>query len=222
MDLGHAEARAEQRFSGPYHLVWPRDLYHASTALKAAGDDAAARRAVTYLWQVQKPEGDWWQNTRVDGTPKWETTQMDQVALPIVLAWWLNMKGADDWTHVERAADYLIANGPQTPNERWENQNGYSPNTIAAEIAGLVCAADIARRNGHADKAATYERTADEWRDNVERWTATTNGPYSPKPYYVRVTKDGQPNNADRPTRWATTSTGRSTSARSSTTRSWR
>ena len=118
---------------------------------------------------------------------------MDQVALPIVLAWWLGMRTADDWSHVEKAADYIVANGPDSPNERWENQSGYSPNTIAAEIAGLVCAADIARRNGDADKAAEYERIADEWRANVERWTATTNGPYSPKPYYLRVTKDGEP-----------------------------
>ena len=35
----------ERRFSGPYHLVWPRDLYHAATAQQAAGDDAAARPA---------------------------------------------------------------------------------------------------------------------------------------------------------------------------------
>jgi glucoamylase len=183
-----------RQFSGPYHLVWPRDLYHASTALKAAGDEAAARRAVEYLWQVQKPAGDWWQNTRVNGTRKWETTQMDQVALPIVLAWWLGMTSADDWSHVQRAADYLVANGPRTPNERWENQDGYSPNTIAAEIAGLVCAADVARRNGAAEKATTYEQTADAWRNGVDNWTATANGPYSPRPYYVRITKDAKPN----------------------------
>src|SRR3954467_12625818 len=184
----------DRQFSGPYHLVWPRDLYHASTALKAAGDGAAARRAVEYLWQVQKPAGDWWQNTRVNGTRKWETTQMDQVALPIVLAWWLGMTSADDWSHVQRAADYLVANGPRTPNERWENQDGYSPNTIAAEIAGLVCAADIARRHGADEKATTYEQTADAWRNGVDSWTATTNGPYSPRPYYLRITKDANPN----------------------------
>ena len=79
-------------------------------------------------------------------------------------------------------------------NERWENQSGYSPNTIAAEIAGLICAADIARRNGDEAKAQTYEKTADAWQKSVEGWTATTNGPYSPKPYYLRVTKDGNPN----------------------------
>jgi glucoamylase len=111
-----------------------------------------------------------------------------------VLAWWLGMASANDWSHVQRAADYLVANGPRTPNERWENQDGYSPNTIAAEIAGLVCAADIARRNGAPAKAATYDQTADAWRNGVDSWTATSNGPYSPKPYYLRITKDANPN----------------------------
>jgi glucoamylase len=185
-----------RQFSGPYHLVWPRDLYHASTALKSAGDAGAAGRAVDYLWDVQRDDGAWWQNTFVNGEKKWETVQMDQVSLPIVLAWWLGRTDATDWTHVEKAADYVVANGPRTPNERWENQDGYSPNTIATEIAGLVCAADIARRNGHADKADVYERTADAWQQGVESWTATTNGPYAPKPYYLRITKDAQPDNA--------------------------
>ena len=183
----------ERRHSGPYHLVWPRDLYHAATAQKLAGDDAAARRQVQYLWSVQKADGSFWQNTFVNGEEKWTTEQMDQVGLPIVLAWWLGMTSADDWKHVKRAADYIVANGPVSDNERWENQSGYSPNTIAAEIAGLVCAADIARRNGDGASASTYEQTADAWQKSVESWTATRNGPYSSKPYYLRVTKDGNP-----------------------------
>ena len=146
----------ERRFSGPYHLVWPRDLYHVATAQKAAGDDAAADRLLDYLWRVQKPAGDWWQNTFVDGREKWTTEQLDQVSLPIVLAWWLGRTGATDWAHVERAADYLVNNEdrPRSNQERWENQDGYSPNTIATEIAGLICAADIARKNGADGKAA--------------------------------------------------------------------
>ena len=60
----------------------------------------------------------------------------------------------------------------------------------------LICAADIARKNGRADKAGTYEALADDWQQRVESWTATTNGPYSPRPYYLRVTKDGMPDNA--------------------------
>ena len=179
--------------SGPYHLVWPRDFYHAATAQKAAGDDAAAARLVDYLWRVQKPDGSWWQNTRVDGTPHWTGEQMDEIALPIVLAWWLGRTSADDWGHIKRAADYVMTNGPDTGQERWENQSGWSPNTIATEIAGLICAADVARKHGEDERADEYEARADEWEAMVEFWTATENGPYEPRPYYLRVTKPATP-----------------------------
>ena len=184
--------RREQ--SGPYHLVWPRDFYHVATAQKAAGDDAAADRLMDYLWQVQKPDGSFWQNTKVDGTEWWTGLQLDQVALPVVLAWWLERRGAEDWVHVREAADFIVANGPTTEQERWENQSGWSPNTIATAIAGLVCAGDIARANGDPVRADRYEALADKWQRSVEAWTATRNGPYSPKPYYLRVSKDGNPN----------------------------
>ena len=185
----------DKETSDPYHLVWPRDFYHAATAQKAAGDDAAANRLVDYLWEVQKPDGSFWQNTRVDGTPVWQSEQLDETSLPVVLAWWLGRTAPADWDNIRAAADYLMSNedGPRTGQERWENQDGYSPNTIATEIAALVCAADVARRNGDADRAAAYEARADEWQSKVESWTATTNGPYSPRPYYLRVTKDGNP-----------------------------
>jgi glucoamylase len=189
----------ERRFSGPYHLVWPRDLYHVATAQKAAGDGAAAERLLEYLWEVQKDDGSWWQNTFVNGDEKWTSEQMDQASLPIVLAWSLGRKTAIDWQHVQKAADYVVANGPDTGQERWENQGGWSPNTIATEIAGLICAADIARANGADVKATNYELKADEWQQKVESWTATSTGPYSPKPYYVRVTKEASPGAGPNP-----------------------
>jgi glucoamylase len=183
----------DRRHSGPYHLVWPRDLYHVATAEESAGDHAGARRLLDFLWSVQKDDGSFWQNTFVNGTEKWTSQQLDEDSLPIVLAWWLGRRGAADWAHVQKAADYIAANGPDSDQERWENQSGFSPNTIAAEIAGLICAADIARANGAAAKAASYEALADSWQKSVESWTATTNGPYSPRPYYLRLTKTGQP-----------------------------
>jgi glucoamylase len=187
--------------SGAYHLVWSRDLYQIATALIAAGDTAGANRAVDYLFFTQqKPDGSFPQNSLVDGTPHWGNLQLDEVALPIVLAWQLGRTGGTLYRdHIKKAADFLVSfrgeqRAPWTPQERWENQSGYSPGTIASEIAGLVCAADIARRNGDAVSAARYERIADDWQSRVEGWTATTNGPYSSQPYYLRLTKDGKPN----------------------------
>ena len=92
----------------------------------------------------------------------------------------------------------MISKGPATPQERWEEEAGYSPSTIAAEIAGLVCAAEIARRNHDDASAKTYLATADEWARNVERWTATTSGKYGDKNYYIRISDDDDPNDGAR------------------------
>ena len=92
---------------------------------------------------------------------------MDQVGLPIVLAWQLGRSGARDWRHIRKAADFIVEHGPGSEQERWENQDGYSPGTIAAEIAGLVCAAAIARVNGDDARVATYLKNADSWAGKV-------------------------------------------------------
>jgi glucoamylase len=182
--------------SGPYHLVWSRDLYQIATGLLAAGDRQGAERALDHLFQVQqKPDGSFPQNAEVDGTPRWTSLQLDEVALPLVLAWQLGRDDARTYTeHIRKAADFLVANGPASPQERWENQSGYSPGTIAAEVAGLLCAADLARRNGDTASAERYETTADAWQRQVEAWTVTSNGPLAAHPYYLRLTKEGSPN----------------------------
>jgi glucoamylase len=178
-----------------YHEVWSRDLYQIATALVAMGDRAAARRALDYLWNVQqRPDGSFPQNSRLDGEPVFGGLQMDEVAFPIVLAWLLGRTGAADWAHVRLSADFVAARGPRTDQERWENIGGYSPATIAAEIAGLVCAADIATRNGDPTRAAGYLAKADEWQRNLERYTVTTNGPLANTPYYLRITDNGDAN----------------------------
>jgi glucoamylase len=181
--------------SGAYHLVWSRDLYQIATALLAEGDTAAAGRALTYLFdRQQKPDGSFPQNSTVDGTPHWTNVQLDEVADPIILAWMLHRTDGSTYQHVQKAADYILANGPSTPQERWENQGGYSPATIAAEIAGLVCAADLARANNDTRSATTYLTTADAWQKAVKGWTVTTNGPLASSPYFLRLTKDASPN----------------------------
>jgi len=178
-----------------YHAVWSRDLYEIATALIAMGDPAAANRALDYLFNVQqKPDGSYPQNSRLSGEPVFGGLQMDEVSFPTVLAGQLGRTGAGDWAHVKKAEDFVIANGPSTPGERWENASGYSPATIAAEIAGLVVGADIARKNGANASADHYLQVADSWRANLGPWTVTTNGPYSSQPYFLRITADG---NAD-------------------------
>lgn len=189
--------------SGAYHLVWSRDTYQFGTALWAAGDKAAARRMVDWLFEVQqKRDGSFPQNSDVEGKPVWSELQLDEVALPIVLANLVGRDGARTWPGVRKAAEFLVdfrdeetgRRAPYSPQERWENQSGYSPNSIAAQIAGLVCAADIARVNGHRGLARRWLDKADRWQSKVQDWTVTTNGRLSDDPYFLRLTKNGNPN----------------------------
>jgi glucoamylase len=186
------------QFLHVYHAVWSRDLYQIATALVAMGDVRAARRSLNYLWRLQqRPDGSFPQNSRLDGEPVFGGLQMDEVAFPIVLNHQLGER-AGDWDHVRLSADFLVAKGPRTDQERWENVAGFSPATIAAEIAGLVCAADFAGRHGDTARAATYLAKADEWQRNLEHYTVTTNGPLSDDPYYLRITDNGDANTGAR------------------------
>jgi glucoamylase len=152
------------------------------------------------MWsRQQQPDGHLPQNTTVWGKPVWTSVQLDETSDPVILAWQLRRTNAYTWRHVRRALHFILNfsteghAAPYTQQERWENQSGYSPATIAAEIAALVCGARIADANGAHALARHYRAVADNWQRRVNGWTATTNGPYSPKPYYLRLTKDGNP-----------------------------
>jgi glucoamylase len=179
----------EATISG-YHGVWSRDLYQVATALYAIGDKATAKRALDFLFRVQqKSDGSFPQNSWVDGQPIGGGLQMDEVAFPIILALQLRRTDRATWLkHVKPAADFIVGNGPATDQDRWEEKRGYSPATIAAEIAALVCAARIARVHGDELSAGVYLKTADDWARNVESWTATTSGPHAHGRYYLRIT----------------------------------
>lgn len=182
---------------GSYALVWPRDLYQIATGLLAAGDDAGANRALDYMLTVQQqPDGHLAQNTRVTGEPYWTSVQLDETAAPMLLAWLLDRTDESTLDGLRRAADFMVnyPDAPFTEQERWENQSGYSPATIASEVAGLVCLADLLTRAGDTESAARYLAVADEWASKVEQWTLTSTGPLSADPYYLRLTKDGNPN----------------------------
>jgi len=178
-----------------YHVVWTRDEYEMASALLAAGDKADALAALSYIFQYEEESsGAVKQNTWLNGTTVFGSLQMDEVADPIILAWQLGATGATDWGYIEELAIYLVANGPYTPEERWEEIGGYSPATMAAEIAGLICAASIAEDNGDTSAAVTYQSTAQAWASEVDNLTYTTTGPYGNGDYFLRITPDGQPN----------------------------
>jgi glucan 1,4-alpha-glucosidase len=179
---------------GGYHLVWARDLYEVATAFLAMGDRAAAERALNYLFDTQqKPDGSFPQNSWLDGRPYWPSLQMDEVSYPSILAWQLGKTDKATFEkHVKPAANFVVSHGPATPQERWEEEAGYSPSTIAAEIAGLICAADIARVNGDEQSRAQWTALADEWAKKLPQWTVTHTGKYADQ-YYIRIAQKGDP-----------------------------
>lgn len=189
----------EPTISG-YHAVWSRDLYHVATAFLAAGDRRSANRALAYLFKVQqKADGSFPQNSWVDGRSIGGGLQLDQVALPLILAYQLRHSDKITWLkHIKPAADFILRQGPATGQERWEEKPGYSPSSMAAEIAGLVCAARIAASNRDKVSSAKYLNKADEWVQRLERWTATSNGPHGNAGYYLRISENDDPNDGAR------------------------
>jgi GH15 family glucan-1,4-alpha-glucosidase len=51
-------------------------------------------------------------------------------------------------------------------------------------------------RDGDAASATVWRGVADEFQRNLKRWTRTTNGPLSADPYFIRLSKTGDPNAA--------------------------
>ena len=193
-------ANGEPSYFGSYREVFARDLYEIFTGLMADGDVATARAATLFLFDRQQlPSGAMPRNSLLNGKAAPDTggTQLDEAAYPILMAQESGLGG--DATlyqdHIRPAADFLVANGPSDGVERWEEQTGYSPSTIAAEIAGLTAASAIAASHGDTARANLYQATADDFQRNIKSWTVTTTGPDGPR-YFIRLSKTGDPNAA--------------------------
>jgi len=188
---------------GGYHLVWPRDLVETAGGLLGIGAHREARRVLRYLQATQEADGHWPQNMWLDGTPYWSGIQMDETALPILLVDLAVREGALDadgeyayWPMVKRAAAFLVRNGPVSPQDRWEEDPGYSPFTVAAEIAALLVAADFADRASNVIAATYLRETADAWNASIERWLYVEETDLAQQfdvgGYYVRVSEPDQ------------------------------
>ncbi|BBN81262.1 glucan 14-alpha-glucosidase Cga [Pseudoalteromonas sp. A25] len=215
-----------------YKAVWVRDFYQVAMAFMAMGDTQTAKTAFEYLEKVQVTDstpgnnGDtgWFlQKTHVDGELEWVGVQLDQTAMPIMLAWKLHQANVLDdeelsfWYSkmLKPAADFLVHGGtakilwndtqitpPATQQERWEEQNGYSPSTTAAVIVGLVTASDIAKRSGDVAAAARYLEVAQQYDKQVEALMFTSEGVLKEQAqsqaadgqYFFRIGQDSNPN----------------------------
>jgi glucoamylase len=188
---------------GGYHLVWPRDLVETAGGFIAIGAHEHVRRVLRYLQVTQESDGHWSQNMWLDGRPYWSGVQMDETALPILLVdlaarhGVIELRGsAAMWPMVRRAASFLVRNGPVSPQDRWEEEPGYAPFTIATEIAALLVAADLAEAACNKVAAAYLRETADAWNASIERWLYIAGTElarlHGVDGYYVRVARPDQ------------------------------
>jgi glucoamylase len=178
---------------GGYHLVWTRDLVKSVTALMAVGDFSTPLRSLINLITSQRKDGGFYQNFWIDGRPYWRGVQLDEVAFPILLAWQLWKHGAlgelYPYDMIRRACGFVMREGPTTAPDRWEEVSGYSPSTLAAQIAALTCAAEFFADRGDEATAILVRDYADFLESHIEHWTVTTEGTLVPeiRRHYIRV-----------------------------------
>jgi glucoamylase len=179
MSIPWGETKGDNDLGG-YHLVWTRDLVQSATALLATGQMSTPLRALIWLAAIQRPDGSFPQNSWIDGTAYWSGLQLDQFAAPILLAWRLHQQDAlglfNPRVMIVRAAAHLMLQGPVTSQDRWEENAGYSPSTLATVIAALVCAAQWATEYNEIATADFVFAYADWLASHIEEWMVTTQG----------------------------------------------
>ncbi|MEO5667912.1 MAG: glycoside hydrolase family 15 protein [Bdellovibrionota bacterium] len=191
---------------GGYHLVWPRDLYQMAESFISLGDIDSAKASLRYLEKIQfKDDDGYWdygnrrfskkgsflQNSWLHGEAHWTMLQIDQSSYPILLAVELCKMGAVDFAEVRElvttAADFVEANGPWTFQERWEENMGVAPATLAVQIEALHQAASLVAAHKDVLRAQRYLQRADQWQSQIENWTFTTSGNKGSGSYYARI-----------------------------------
>lgn len=176
---------------GGYHLVWSRDLVESAGALLAMGAYSDVRHVLSYLISTQQADGHWLQNQWLGGKPFWQGIQLDETAFPVLLAAALKEQGALADIAVGdmafRAIRFLLRQGPVTGQDRWEEDSGINPFTMAVVIAALVDGAQFL--SGKARDCALM--VADYWNARLEDWTFVRGtdlaGRFATPGYYIRT-----------------------------------
>jgi glucoamylase len=186
-DLPRGTGSGDGKDVGGYRLVWPRDLYKSGKALLQLGDVDSALDTLRFMSRQEMSDGRIAQNTWVDGRPYWSAQQMDQEAYPLILAAQLKQVGvtfdAPLQAFLERRLAIVENSNGYSVQERWEEEGGFSPNSIAVLSAAM-------HLWGREEKAAQFLRIA------LEK-SVTRTGPLSSKPYFIRIAQRGLPDAGD-------------------------
>ena len=195
---GEARSAVPSEDTGGYHMVWPRDLCESAGGLLAAGAFEDAGLPLQYLANTQREDGRWPQNMRVGGEATQDGNQLGETAIPALFLDHLRREGAigpevvdQYWPMIRRAAAYVVRNGAATQEDRWENQGGYTPFTLALAIPSLLIAADMADEHEEAEAAAYLRETADAWFAAIDDWLYVAGTDLAKKVgvegYYARI-----------------------------------
>jgi glucoamylase len=176
---------------GGYHLVWPRDATLTAFALLAAHQLIDARHMLAHLTASQRRDGRWPQNYFPSGEPFWVGVQLDEAAFPVLLAAKLREIGEAELpgtrNMVRAAVGFIARTGPSSPQDRWEENPGVSPFTLAAAVSALVAAAPWLE-DDERDYALSL---ADDWNERLEFWCYVCDTELSRRigvnGYYVRL-----------------------------------
>ena len=176
---------------GGYHLVWPRDTSLTAFALLAANQRRDARQILSHLIAAQRRDGHWPQNYFPSGESYWDGIQLDEAALPVLLAAKLAELGEPELPGtremVRAAIGFLARTGPASAQDRWEENPGIGPFTLATAIAALVAAGPWLES---AEREYALE-LADDWNERLESWCYVEDTELAAKAgvrgYYVRI-----------------------------------
>ncbi|CAK7193554.1 Glucoamylase [Commensalibacter sp. Nvir] len=160
--------------TGGYHLVWPRDTVEVAFAMLACDMIIEAKSVLAYLISIQQPDGHWLQNNYTDGRPYWLGLQLDEVALPVLLAAKLsemNLLGSmynPAKRMAQKALRFIAQHGPTSPQDRWEENSGLNPFTLAVSITALVSGARLGFLEERDQQYALD--LASDWNNRLESW----------------------------------------------------
>src|SRR6185437_9099701 len=125
------------------------------------------------------------------GEPYWVGIQLDETAFPVLLAAKLaelqqpELPGTDAMVHA--AAAFIARSGPASAQDRWEENPGVSPFTVAVAISALIGATPWLS----AEERAYAMSLADDWNERLESWCYVSDTPLAHQlgvaGYYVRI-----------------------------------
>jgi glucoamylase len=188
---------------GGYHLVWPRDATLSAFALLGANQISDVTRMLGHLMAMQTSKGDWPQNYYPHGEPFWTGIQLDEAAFPVLLAAKLRELGVEEVqgtrSMVRAAIGFVARSGPSSQQDRWEENPGVNPFTIAVAISALIAAAPWLS----SEEKSYATALANDWNDRIESWCYVMGTPLAEQcgvtGYYIRIAPPRNGGNLDTP-----------------------